>query len=113
MKKLRTIYPYDLTERTKNSNLEHPTSKLFPPLPRFGDRRENLSINQTNLRQLTPYQLTEEFPPRNKSENFRRILEGRKGKDLRKLASNVTNDLKTYDDTKKKDGVSQLLIFFE
>ena len=50
-----STYPYDLIERTKNSNLEHATSKLFQPLPRFGNRRENLSINQTNLRQLTPY----------------------------------------------------------
>ena len=36
MKKLRTIYSYNLNERVKNSNLELPTGKLFPPLPRFG-----------------------------------------------------------------------------
>ena len=50
-----SIYPHDLIERTKNSNLEHATSKHFQPLPRFGNRRENLSINQKNLRQLTLY----------------------------------------------------------
>ena len=42
------------------------------------------------------------FPPKNRSDNFRRILEGMKGKDLRKLASNATDELKTCDDTKKR-----------
>ena len=42
MKKLRTIYPYGLNERVKNSNLEQPTGKLFPPLPRLSNRRENV-----------------------------------------------------------------------
>ena len=42
MKKLCIIYPYGLNERAKNSNLEQPTGKLFPPLPRFGNKRENL-----------------------------------------------------------------------
>ena len=32
MKKLRTIYSYDLNKRAKNSNLEQPTDKLFPAL---------------------------------------------------------------------------------
>ena len=45
------------------------------------------------------------FPQKNKCENFRiflRILEGMKRKDLRKLVSNATDDLKTCDDTKKR-----------
>ena len=41
------------------------------------------------------------FPLKNSSDNFCRILEGMKRKDLRKLASNVTDELKTCDDTKK------------
>ena len=49
MKKLCTIYPYCLNERVKNSNLEHPTGKLFPPLPRFGQRvriqKKDVSMN--------------------------------------------------------------------
>ena len=48
MKKLRTIHPYNLNERAKNSNLEQPTGKLFPPLPRFGNRRENLEKRRVN-----------------------------------------------------------------
>ena len=48
LKKLRTIYPYDLNERAKNSNLEKPTSKLFPPFPRFSNRHENLEKRLVN-----------------------------------------------------------------
>ena len=48
MKKLCTIYPYGLNERAKNSNLEQPTGKLFPLLPRFGNRRENLEKRCVN-----------------------------------------------------------------
>ena len=36
------------------------------------------------------------------SDNFRRILEGMKRKDLRKLASHATDELKTCDDTNKR-----------
>ena len=42
------------------------------------------------------------FPLRSRSDNFRRILEGMKREDLRKLASNATDELKTCDDTKKR-----------
>ena len=42
MNKLHTTYPYGLNKRAKNSNLEQPTGKLFLPLSRFSNRRENL-----------------------------------------------------------------------
>ena len=42
------------------------------------------------------------IPPKTWSHNFRRILEGMKRKDLRKLASNATDELKTCDNTKKR-----------
>ena len=48
MKKLRTIYPYCLNKRAKNSNLQQPTGKFFPPLPRFSNRRENLEKRPVN-----------------------------------------------------------------
>ena len=58
MKKLHTIYLYGVNERVKFSNLEQPRGRLLP-LPRFGNRRENLkkdvSMNQPNLTQLRPY----------------------------------------------------------
>ena len=62
MKKLRTIYSYGLNERAKNSNLEQQKGKLFPSLPRFCNRRENLekdvSMNQPNLAKQIPHWLT-------------------------------------------------------
>ena len=42
------------------------------------------------------------FPPKNRSENFCRILEWMKRKYLRKLASNATDELKTCNNTKKR-----------
>ena len=82
----------------KNSNLEQPTGKLFPPLPRFSNRRENLEkqrVNETTKFDTTDTSLARvaTFPPKNRSDNFRRILEEMKKKDLRKLASNATDEL--------------------
>ena len=107
MKKLRFIYPYGLNERAKKSNLEQATGKLFPSLPRFSNRRENLEKRRVN--EPTKFDTTDtllahiaKFPPKNRSGNFCKILEGMKRKDLRKLASNATDELKTCDDTKKR-----------
>ena len=106
MKKLRTIYPYGLYERAKNSNLEQPTGKLFPPMPRFGNRRENLEKRCVNeptkfdaIDTLSAY--IAKFPPKTRSDNFRIILEEMKQKNLRKVASNGTDELKACDNTKK------------
>ena len=93
--------------RAKNSNLEQPTSKLFPPWPRFGNRHENLEkrpVNEPTKFDTTDTLLAhiEKLPPKTRSDNFRRILEGMKRTDLRKLASNATDELKTCDDTKKR-----------
>ena len=87
MKKLRTIYAYGFNERAKNSNLEQPTSKLFPPLSRFGNRRENLEKRRVNepVKIDTTDTLiahTATFPPKNRSGNFHRILEGMKKKKI-------------------------------
>ena len=108
MKKRRAIY-----ERAKNSNLEQPTGTLFQLLPRFGNRREKRCVNDPTKLDPTDTLLAyiATFPPKTKSDNFRKIVEGMKQKNLRKLASNATDDLKTCDDT-KKNGVSYLLIFF-
>ena len=99
MKKLCTIYPCGLNERAKNSNLEQPTGKIFPPLPRFSNRRENLERRRVNeptkfyaFDTLLAHIVT--FPPENRSDNVRI--------DLRKLLSNATDELKAYDNTKKR-----------
>ena len=97
MKKLHTIHPYGLNKRAKNSNLEQSTSKLFPLLPRFGNNCENIEKKRVN--ELTKFDTNETLlahvatlPPKNRSDNFRRFLEGMKGKDLRKLASHATGE---------------------
>ena len=107
MNKLHTIYPYGLNERAKKFNLEQPKGKIFPPLPRFSNRRENLEKRRAN--EPTKFDTNDSllahittFPPKNWSGNFRRILEGMKRKCLRKLASNASGELKINDDTKKR-----------
>ena len=99
MKKRRTIY-----ERAKNSNLEQPTGTLFQLLPRFGNRREKRRVNEPTKLDTTDTLLAyiATFPPKTRSDNFRKIVEGMKQKNLRKLASNATDELETCDDTKKK-----------
>ena len=77
------------------------------PLPSLSNRRENLE--KRRVHEPTKFDRTDTllahiatFPPENRSVNFRRILEEMKRKDLRKLASNATDELKTCDDTKKR-----------
>ena len=84
-----------------------PTGKLFPLLPRFSNRRDNLEKRRVN--EPTKFYTTDTllahtatFLPKNRSDNFYTILEGMKRKYLRKLASNATDELKTCDDTEEK-----------
>ena len=37
-KTLRTVYPYGLNDRAKSANSDVPVGKLFPPLPRHGNK---------------------------------------------------------------------------
>ena len=76
-------------------------------MPRFSNRHENLEKRRVN--EPTKFHTTDTllahiatFSAKNRSENFRSILEEMKRKDLRKLASNATDQLKTCDDTKKR-----------
>ena len=90
MKKLHTIYSHSLIDRAESCNVKQPTDKLFPPLPRFSNRSENLEKRPVN--DPTKFDTTDTslipiaiFPPKSRSENFRRILEGMKINDQRKL----------------------------
>ena len=77
---------------------------LFLPLPRFGNRCENLEkrcANEPTRFDTSLLAHIAKFLPNNRNDNFRGILEGMKGKDLRKFASNATDELKTCD-TKKR-----------
>ena len=68
-------------------------------MPKFGNKRENLEKRRVNepTKFDTTYTLLAHittFPPKSGSENFRRILEGMKRKEQKKLASNATDELK-------------------
>ena len=109
--KEKVIYPYGFNERAKNSNLENPTGKLFLPLPVFGNRRENLEKRHVN--ESTKFDTTdtlfayiETFPPKTRSDNFRRTVERMKRKDLRKGASNTIDELKKHVMILRKGGES-------
>ena len=56
-------------------------------------QKKDVPMNQPNSNNIAT------FPPKNRNDNFCRILEGMKEKDVRKLASNATDELKTCDDT--------------
>ena len=78
MKKLRTIYRYGLNKNVKISNLKQ--GKLFSPLPRFGNRPENLE--KRRVYEPTKFNTTETlldhiatFPQKDGSDNFRKISE--------------------------------------
>ena len=91
MKELRTIYPYGLYKRAKNSNLEQSTGKTFPLFLRFSNRRENLEkkrVNEPTKSDATDTLLARKatFPPKNRSDYFRRILEGMKKKRYEKVS---------------------------
>ena len=109
MKKLCTIYPYCFNERAKHSNLKQPTGKLFLPLPKYRHENSHENLEKRRVNEATKFDITETlldciatFPPKKRSGKFLRILDGMKGKDLRKLTSNVTEGLQTCDDGKKR-----------
>ena len=52
-------------------------------------------VNETTKFDKTETLLAHIFPPKNRNDNFRRILERMKRQDLTKLASNATDQLKT------------------
>ena len=74
--------------KSQNSNLEQTGAKLFPLLPKFGGRPENLEQRRVN--KPTKFDTTETlqahiatFPPNNRSDNFCKILKGMRGEDLK------------------------------
>ena len=94
MNKLCTIYPYGINKSARKSKLEQPTGKLFPPLPRLSNRRENLEKRLVS--EPTKFDTTDTilahiatFLPKNRTENVRRILGGMK----KKISMKVSNQM--------------------
>ena len=108
IKTLRTVYPYGLNERTKYMNQTSPKGKLYHHLPRYGDRikdtrsrtKQTSTPNIQNLDNLL--QTIISFPPSNRSNELRKLLDSSKKKNLRLIAFEATSRLKTCDDATKR-----------
>ena len=99
IKKLRTIYPYGLNEKAegKDSSNNHPAvGKLFPPLPRTGERPVRSRINRFN--RISPISSSDFFDQlnsfiesdiKNSFNNIRILLNRCKKKLLKEIAYNV------------------------
>ena len=108
MKTLRTVYPYGLNEKTKFMNKDGPVGKLFPPLPRYGERflekRSRASItNRTISSDIEVFlKYVNTFPVRSRSNECRKLLESLKKKELKNIGLHVQNNLVQYDELKKR-----------
>ena len=95
IKTLRTVYPYGLNQRTKFMSLNKPIGKLFPALPRYGDRfinnrkRPVHNYNSNPLSLDSFLNMINTFDPSSRANEVRKFLESLKKKDLRKLANDA------------------------
>ena len=101
IKKLRTIYPYGLNEKaegkeTDSSSLQSAVGKLFPPLPRTGNRPVRSRNNRNN--RISPLSASEFFDQLNlfltsdikhSFNNIRILLNTCKKKLLKEVAYNI------------------------
>ena len=105
IKKLRTLFPYGLNERTKNHSGNGPVGLLFPPIPRKGLRhfrsRNNRNSNNcnsslenffTSINNIIHTDLKTAF------QNIRIILNKTKKKLLKEIANAILqmNDIVNY-----------------
>ena len=101
IKQLRTIFPYGLNEKVAgketNSSLIHPaTGKLFPPIPRTGERPIRSRLNKNNR---VPIQTVSQFfqlidsyiiqDIKNSFNNIRILLNRSKKKLLKEIAHSI------------------------
>ena len=119
MKTLRTIYPYGLCDKyKKEKKIPHdaPKGKLFPPLPRYGERFPGLDTrtrngsrnrdehtNFFNIFETHFFDLFLSFEPSIRADSIRKHLDQLNKKEVKKVinyketVANIdTNDLITY-----------------
>ena len=104
MKKLRTVYPYGLNERTKLMNADTPIGTLFPPLPRYGAKyvtqRTRINRNQENpfssLNAFSEHVMS--LSPGTRGNETRKLLDSFKRKHLKALASEAHRELNQNED---------------
>ena len=91
MKILRTVYPYDLNERTKSMNKDGPIGKIFPPLARYGEQfvdiRTRSKINNHDLSSDIEifFNFLKQLPPNYRSTECRKLMESFKKRELKLL----------------------------
>ena len=113
MKKLRTVYPYGLNEKTKFMNTKIASGKLFPPLARYSDRYPNgrhrkNNIQERNFDNLKSFMThIHNFSPHKRQNECRKLLEVTKKQKLRKLAEQAEHEINV---TENKDSRFLLVI---
>ena len=108
MKTLRTVYPYGLNDRAKSINSEIPIGKLFPPLPRHGNKyvdhrsrtHRNSTPSHSDLDLLI--QQIRESPAKDQGNKCRKLLDSFQQKHLRKLAKEANKRLDSCRDQDKR-----------
>lgn len=116
MKTLRAIYPYGLCDkfrREKNIPEDAPIGKLFPPLPRYGERFHGLdtrtrngSRNQDehtnffNIFDTHFYDLFLSFEPQERADSVRKHLDQLNKKEVKKVVSDIVDELPSCSDDK-------------
>ena len=107
IKTLRTVYPYGLNIRTKYMCQDKPVGKLFPFLPRFGERikgRDNRrSSNSTKHESIDSLlDCLGKLPKQLRNNTFRKIMCGMKLKNHKKLAALATESAGTCSEKVKR-----------
>ena len=112
MKKLRTIYPYGLNEKSKDMNkntLHWPVGKLFPPIARHSQREPGIR-NRKKVPAQNPLKNFLNFeqhlitiPVLNRTNECRRLLDSFKIKDIRYLVTDSKRILADdYSESRKR-----------
>ena len=116
MKTLRTIYPYGLCDkyrREKKVPDDAPIGKLFPPLPRYGERFPGLDTrtrngsrnrdehtNFFNLFETHFFDLFLSFEPHERADSIRKHLDQLNKKEVKKVVADIVDELPSCSDDK-------------
>ena len=116
MKTLRTIYPYGLCDkyrREKKVPDDAPIGKLFPPLPRYGERFPSLDTrtrngsrnrdehtNFFNIFETHFFDLFLSFEPHERADSIRKHLDQLNKKEVKKVVADIVDELPSCSDDK-------------
>ena len=114
MKRMRTIYPYGLCDKYKKDKLvpvDAPIGKLFPPLPRYGERTPGLNTrtrngsrnrdehtNFFNLFETHFYHLFLSFEPSARADSIRKHIDQLNKREVKKMISDIVDEIPSCSD---------------